>query len=66
MRKLNIRQGMIGGIAVGLISASAAAGRSPDPLPTFASVLAFALVCVAAVGGVAVVVNRPPKPPIRW
>lgn len=66
MRKLNVRQGMIGGFAVALVSAAAASGRSPDPLPTFASVLAFALACVAVVVGLAVVVNRPPKPPARW
>jgi hypothetical protein len=66
MRHLNVRQGMIGGSAAALVSAAAAAGRSPDPLPTFASILAFAMVCVAAVAGLAVAVNRPPKPPVRW
>ena len=37
MKKLNVRQGIVGGGIVALISAAGIAGRSPDPLPTFAS-----------------------------
>jgi hypothetical protein len=66
MRKLNIRQGVIGGGVVALMSAAGTAGRSPDPLPTFASVLAFALACVGVVVGLGVLVNRSSKPPARW
>jgi hypothetical protein len=66
MRKLNIRQGVIGGGFVALMSAAGVAGRSPDPLTTFASALAFALACGGVVVGVAVLVNRSPKPPARW
>jgi len=66
MRKLNIRQGIIGGFVVALISAAAITGHSPDPLPTFASVLTFALACLAVTVGLMVAVNRQPKPPARW
>ncbi len=65
MRKLNIRQGIIGGLVVALVGAAAVAARSADPLPTFASVLAFAVACVAVVIGLALAVSRPPKPPVR-
>ena len=66
MRKLNIRQGIIGGSAVALVSAAGAAGRSPDPLATFAFYLAFGLPCVALAVALVAAINRPPKPPIRW
>jgi len=66
MKKLNVRQGIVGGGVVWLISAAGIAGRSPDPLPTFASVAAFCLVCAAPVVGLAVLVNRADKPPVRW
>ena len=66
MKKLNIRQGIVGGGVVALISAAGIAGRSPDPLPTFATVIAFCLVCGAPVVGLAVLFNRADKPPARW
>lgn len=66
MRKLNVRQGVIGGVAISLFSAVTLASRSPDPLPTFAFVLAFTLSCVALAVVLVVAMNRPPKPPIRW
>ncbi len=66
MRKLNVRQGVIGGSVVALVSAAMSAGRSADPLPTFVATLAFALSCGALAIVLVVAVNRPPKPPIRW
>ena len=66
MNKLNVRQGIIGGGVVALMSAAGAAGRSPDPLPTFATILAFGLAGAVAVVGLAVLVNRADKPPVRW
>jgi hypothetical protein len=68
MKRLNVRQGIVGGGVVALMSAAGVAGRSPDPLPTFAGVLAFCLVCAASVIGLAVLVNRADadKPPVRW
>ncbi len=66
MKKLNVRQGIVGGGVVALLSAAGIAGRSPDPLPTFASVIAFCLICVAPVVGLAALVNRADKPPVRW
>lgn len=67
MRRLNIRQGVIGGSIVALMSAAGLAGRSPDPLPTFLGVLAFCLACTAPFIGLAVLVNRSAdKPPVRW
>ena len=66
MKRLNVRQGIVGGGVVVLMSAAGAAGRSPDPLPTFATVVAFGIACVAPVIGLAVLVNRADKPPVRW
>lgn len=68
MKRLNIRQGMVGGAIVALMSAAGIAGRSPDPLPTFAGVVAFCAVCVAPVIGLAVLINRADadRPPVRW
>ncbi len=67
MKRLNIRQGVIGGSIVALMSAAGIAGRSPDPLATFVGVLAFCLACTAPLVGLAVLVNRAAdKPPIRW
>ena len=66
MRKLNLRQGVIGGGVVSLTSAAMSAGRSADPLPTFAATLAFALLSVALATLLVVAVNRHPGPPARW
>lgn len=66
MRKVNVRQGMIGGVVMSFFVAATLASRSADPLPAFAYVLAFALSCVALAVVLVVAVNRPPKPPIRW
>jgi hypothetical protein len=66
MKKLNVRQGIIGGGVVSLMCAAGAAGRSADPLPTFATVLAFCLVCAAPVVGLAALANRADKPTARW
>ena len=68
MKRLNVRQGIVGGGFVALMCAAGAAGRSPDPLPTFAGVLAFCLACAAAAIGLVVLVNRADadKPPVRW
>jgi hypothetical protein len=66
MRKANVRRGMIGGGVMSLFVAATLASRSADPLPTFASVLAFALSCVALAVVLVVAINRPPKPPIHW
>jgi hypothetical protein len=66
MKKLNVRQGIIGGGVVSLMCAAGAAGRSPDPLPTFAAVLGFCLLCVAPVVGLAALANRADKPSPRW
>jgi len=67
MKRLNIRQGVIGGSIIALMSAAGIAGRSPDPLPTFVGVLAFCLACTAPLVGLAVLVNRAAdKPPVRW
>ena len=67
MKRLNIRQGVIGGSIVAVISAAGIAGRSPDPLPTFAGILAFCLACTAPILGLAVLINRAGavKPPVR-
>jgi len=35
-------------------------------LSTFATVVAFGIACVAPVIGLAVLVNRADKPPVRW
>lgn len=66
MARLNIRQGMVGGGVVAVMSASGAAGQSADPLPTFASTLVFALACAGAVIGFLVIVDRSSKSPPRW
>ena len=66
MNKLNVRHGIVGGGVVWLVSAAGIAGRSPDPLPTFASVTAFCLVCAASVLGLAVLVNHADRPRLRW
>ncbi len=68
MRRLNIRQGVIGGGVVALVSAAGIAGRSPDPLPAFLGVLAFCLACAAPVVGLAALASRADtgKPPARW
>ena len=67
MKRLNTRQGVIGGSIVALMSAAGIAGRSPDPLPTFVGVLAFCLAGTAPLGGLAVLVNRAAdEPPVRW
>lgn len=66
MKRLDVRQGIIGGGVVSLTCAAGAAGRSPDPLPTFATVMAFCLVCVAPVAGLAALANRADKPTARW
>lgn len=69
MKRLNIRQGVIGGSIVALMSAAGIAGRSSDPLPTFVGVLAFCLACGAPVFGLAVLINRADRadrPPVRW
>ena len=65
MRKGSVRRGILGGGVISAFSAATLANRSADPLPTFASVLAFALLCVALALVLVVAVNRPPKPPIR-
>lgn len=65
MRKGSLRRGMIGGVVISVFSAATLASRSADPLPTFAYVLAFALLCVALALFLVVAVNRSPKPPIR-
>jgi hypothetical protein len=57
---------VVGGGVVALMCAAGAAGRSPDPLPTFATVVAFCIACAAPVIGLAVLVNRADKPPVRW
>jgi hypothetical protein len=56
---------MIGGGVISVFSAATLASRSADPLPTFAYVLAFALLCVALALVLVVALNRPPKPSIR-
>ena len=68
MRRLNVRQGIVGGGVVALISAAGIAGRSPDPLPTLVGVVAFCLVCGAPVIALAVLLNRADtgKPTVRW
>ena len=68
MKRLNVRQGVIGGSVVALMSAAGIVGRSPDPLPTSLGALAFCLACAAPVVGLAVLVNRADtgKPPVRW
>ena len=67
MKRLNLRQGVIGGSIVAIMSAAGIAGRSPDPLPAFVGVLAFCVACAAPVFGLAVLVNRAAdKPPVRW
>jgi hypothetical protein len=68
MRRLNIRQGVIGGGVVALMSAAGIAGRSSDPLPTFLGILAFCLVCIAPILGLAALVNRADagKTQVRW
>jgi hypothetical protein len=67
VRRLNIRQGVIGGGVVALMSAAGIAGRSSDPLPTFLGVLAFSLVCIAPIVGLAALVRADTgKPPVRW
>lgn len=65
MRKGSLRRGMIGGGVISVFSAATLASRSADPLPTFAYVLAFALLCVALALVLVVALNRPPKPSIR-
>jgi hypothetical protein len=65
-RPLNVRQGVIGGAIVSIIAASGAAGRSADPLPTFAGILVVALVATALATLGAVAINRHSGPPIRW
>jgi hypothetical protein len=64
MRKLNVRQGMIGGGVVALVSAASVASHSPDPLPTFVAVFAFALSCAVLAIVLIVVMHRPPGPPV--
>ncbi len=64
MRKGSLRRGVIGGGVISVFSAATLASRSADPLPTFAYVLAFALVCVALALCLVVAINRPAKPPI--
>ncbi len=66
MRRLNVRQGVIGGWVVSVVCAAGMAGRSADPLWTFLSVLAFALSCVALVSLLVVAIARSSKPPISW
>ena len=65
-RPLNVRQGMIGGAVVSVINASGAAGRSADPLGTFAEFLVVALVAMGLVAVMAISINRHAGPPIRW
>jgi|BarGraIncu00222A_1022003.scaffolds.fasta_scaffold375390_1 hypothetical protein len=64
MRKGSLRRGMIGGGVISVFSAATLASRSADPLPTFASVLAFAFLCVALALFPVVALNRPAKPPV--
>jgi hypothetical protein len=65
MRKGSLRRGMLGGGVISVFSAATLASRSADPLPTFAYVLAFALLCVALALFLVVALNRLAKPPIR-
>jgi hypothetical protein len=66
LKKLNVRQGVVGGGVVAIMSAAGIAGRSLDPVPTFVGVVAFCLLCGAPVIGLAVLLNRADKPPVRW
>ena len=67
MRELNIRQGVIGGLVVSVISAAGLAGRSADPLLTFVGVLAFAMSLVGLAAALGTALNRHREdPPIRW
>ncbi len=66
MRRLSFKRGIVGGVGMSLFTSTTLAGRSADPLPTFAYVLAFTLSCVALAIVVVAAINRPPKPPIHW
>jgi hypothetical protein len=67
MRALNVRQGVIGGVVVSVISAASVSGRSADPLPAFAGVLAVALSATGLATAFAMALNRHREdPPIRW
>jgi len=66
MRRLNVRQGVIGGGVVSVICAASAAGRSADPIPTFAEFLAVGVAVSAIAALLAIAINRPSGPPIRW
>jgi hypothetical protein len=56
---------MIGGVVISVFTAATLASRSADPLPTFASVLVFAFLCVALALFLVRAAIRPPKPPVR-
>ena len=67
MRRLNIRQGATGGFVVATINAAGAAGRSADPLTTFAVFFGAAMIPVALALYAGVLINRNSKgPDPRW
>ena len=65
-RPLNIRRGVLGGGVVAVISAAGAAGRSTDPLATFAGFLVVGLVAIGLATLLVVTIKRRSQPPIRW
>jgi hypothetical protein len=62
MRRLNVRQGLIGGGVVAVISAAAIAGHSADPVTTFLSILAAGLVGLTLAISLFVAINRHSAP----
>lgn len=67
MRALNVRQGVVGGLVVSVISAAGLSGRSADPLPTFVGVLAVGLSVTGLATALGLALNRHREdPPIRW